>query len=407
MNREQLKYWLLLGRIKGVPQSAVRELFAEVLSKGNNKAKGNKKVEAREILEMDFAPPPGEGGKEPGRKGTGKDARIRLSSKVTKADRDFAERELDRIEKAGAELITMADPRFPEELLRTPDPPLYLYIKGTLPRVEEPKVAIVGTRRATAYGLTMAEAIARDLTKAGVVVVSGLARGCDSAAHRGALTGTDLSGAGADSGAGCSTIAVLGTGIDGVYPKENKGLHAEIAGSGLLVSEFPFGTPPLAQNFPQRNRIISGLSLGVLVVEAPLKSGAMMTVRLALDSGREVFALPGAVTSKASTGTNKLIKDGACLVRDSSDILAELGLDKGPRELDLFTEFTEGEKAAPKDPDAANITETLDKSVEPLHIDSLAEKTGLAPAQVSSLLLRMELEGRVRQMPGKLFLLKR
>jgi len=230
------------------------------------------------------------------------------------------EKEAALVEESGVSLLPVVDKKYPPRLAGISAPPLLLYGAG---RIESPSgstifdkrlpaVAVVGTRRASHYGLEMAEAIGRGLASSGIVVVSGMARGCDTAAHKGALS------------AGGLTIAVLGTGVDTVYPAENKRLYEEIKDSGVVLSEFPMGTAPLPMNFPLRNRIISGLSLAVVVVEAPHRSGAMMTARMALEQGREVFALPGHAGSRKGSGTNKLIKDGAVLVESAEDIIEAL-----------------------------------------------------------------------------------
>ena len=208
-----------------------------------------------------------------------------------------------------------------------------------------------------------------------------MARGIDSAAHRGAIAAKG------------KTIAVLGSGIDVIYPPENKGLYKDIASNGAVISEFPMGTPPLAANFPQRNRIISGLAMGVLVAEASLRSGSLITARLALDYGREVFALPGSITSSRSKGTNKLIKDGAKLVEDTRDILEELRIP-----YKTGTEITSSERLSAEEEQIMNLLD------EPCIIDSIIQKTGLPVSKVSSVLLNMELKGLIQQQPGKQFM---
>ncbi len=227
-------------------------------------------------------------------------------------DWDKLEERLARLTAQGAEMVTQDDPRFPAGLKQIPYPPPLLYIKGTLAPADNLAVAIVGTRGASYYGLKAARRLAGALAVRGVTVVSGLARGIDTAAHQGAL---EMSG---------RTLAVLGCGLDVVYPPENLKLYQEIPEHGALVSEFPLGTPPEARNFPIRNRIISGLALGVVVIEAGVKSGTAITVRYALDQGREVFAVPGPIDSPTSTGPHRLIQEGAKLVQDVDDILAEL-----------------------------------------------------------------------------------
>ncbi len=231
-------------------------------------------------------------------------------------DWDWVEAELERAREAGAAIISIADDAYPPGLREIPDPPLVLYAKGDISIASQDNaLAIVGTRRPTHYGLRMSERLAADMASLGTVIVSGMARGCDMAAHKGALM------------AGGATAAVLGTGVDRCYPVEAERLYEDICARGLVLSELPMGTEPFSYNFPRRNRIISGLSRGVLIVEAPRRSGAMMTTRLALEQNRDVFAVPGPATSYKSQGPNSLIKQGAFLVEEAGDILASWGLD--------------------------------------------------------------------------------
>jgi len=228
----------------------------------------------------------------------------------------------------------------------------------------------------------MSQDLSRELSRSGVVIVSGLARGCDTYAHIGALEGGGL------------TVAVLGTGLDTVYPRENDKLFNKIAKQGAVITEFPFGTPPLPHNFPARNRIISGLSQAVIVAEAPLKSGAMMTARMALDEGREVFAVPGKTTSDKSSGTNQLIKDGAMLVDSAEDILKAFSIEvKKESKADQRVKLNGNEE---------KIIEAV--SDEPVHIDSLLNKTGLAIKDLSYILLDLELRGLIKQLSGNLYI---
>src|SRR5580704_16753875 len=218
----------------------------------------------------------------------------------------------DKMAESGAVVITMGDPRYPQPLREIFDPPILLFARGRVELLQSLSVAVVGTRRPTPYGLAVAERLSGDLAHAGLTIVSGMARGVDAAAHKGALA------------AGGDTIAVLGCGVDIVYPSENRRLAAELAAKGLILSEFAMGSTAFPQNFPVRNRIISGFSSGVLVVEGAQYSGSSITAKLALDQGREVFAVPGNVTSKASWGPNLLIKQGAKLVQDWNDVIVEL-----------------------------------------------------------------------------------
>ncbi len=344
------------------------------------------------------------------------------------------EREAALLEESGVSLLTVSDKEYPTRLASIFAPPLVLYVAGRLESPAGvsifdqrlPAVAVVGTRRASHYGIEMAEAIGRGLASSGIIVASGMARGCDTAAHRGALS------------VGGLTMAVLGTGVDMVYPAENKRLYEEIKESGLVLSEFPMGTAPLPMNFPLRNRIISGLSLAVVVVEAPLRSGAMMTARMALEEGREVFALPGHAGSRKGSGTNKLIKDGAVLVESAEDIIKALSSDQlgagagqrqtkkrpdlnnNPEQPRLFSEQApearQSTEKATVQPAASLAGNGKEEGLEglvigflddgPLHIDSIVEKTGIAVQRLTGLLLDMELKGLVAQKPGKLFIKK-
>jgi len=296
------------------------------------------------------------------------------------------ERELALMRKHQVELITCLDTRYPATLLTIYDPPPFLYVRGELRGEDTVAVAVVGSRFASHYGTLVTERISRDLALEGITVVSGLARGIDTSAHRGAL------------GAGGRTIAVLGCGIDVHYPLENKKLKEEIVKHGAVISEFPMSTPPASLNFPVRNRIISGMSLGVVVVEASHRSGSLITARLALEQGRDVFAVPGSIDSLRSRGTHGLIKEGAKLVEDAQDILAELlpQLRGGVR----TGSISEGGKAV-LSREATRILDLLARGE--LQIDTIITDTGLSSSQVSSTLVELELEGLVRQLPGKLF----
>lgn len=296
--------------------------------------------------------------------------------------RDHAQRECELVERSGCRVVNFLSPEYPKVLLEIPDPPPYLYVKGEL-RELEPAIAIVGSRRASSYGLMTTARLAGDLAGHGVTVVSGMARGVDTAAHRGALKN------------GGRSVGVLGCGVDVVYPPENRQLFEEMAASGALVSEFPLGTIPLAENFPRRNRIISGISRGVLVVEAAERSGSLITAQYALEQGREVFAIPGNINCQGSRGANRLIKQGAKLVECVEDILDELP----PREKGG------GNAASPPAfslaPQEAALYTLLAES--PLHIDEIIVKSALTVGEVSAILLRLELKGAVAQLPGKFF----
>lgn len=313
-----------------------------------------------------------------------------LRAREGKGERE-ALAEIERLAGEGVRILTLADPEYPVNLRSIHDPPPVLYLRGNLQPGDARAVSLVGTRRASSYGLMVAETLGRELAAAGVTVVSGLARGVDTAAHRGAL------------GAGGRTIAVLGCGLDRPYPPENRRLLAEIARQGAALSEYPPGTPPLPRNFPARNRIISGLSLGTVVVEAGEKSGALITADFALEQGREVLAVPGPVTGKGSRGTNRLIKQGARLVEEARDILEELGLES------LFTVATGGRPADGSVPGGAALTaderQLLDFLASgPLDIEELACRSGLPAGRLNACLIYLEIKGLVRQLPGKCFI---
>jgi DNA processing protein len=278
-------------------------------------------------------------------------------------------------------IITLADEIYPRLLLEIADPPPLLYARGRVELLQRAALAIVGSRNATLQGEANAQTLARALSEAGLTVVSGLALGIDAAAHRGGLAGPG------------STIAVLGTGIDVVYPSRNAALGAEIAERGLLLSEFPLGTPPAAQNFPRRNRLISGIARGCLVVEAALASGSLITARAAADQGREVFAIPGSIHSPLAKGCHALIKSGAKLVESAEDVLAELA---GFR----ASGYASTTKETPASTEAGLLGHM---GHDPVDVDSLCSRAGMSAEQVSSELLRLELDGRVAALPGGLY----
>jgi len=296
--------------------------------------------------------------------------------------RGFAKEECDKVAACGARIVDVLSERYPRLLMEIPDPPPFLYLLGEL-KGSETAVALVGSRRASQYGLSTATRLARELAAQGVTVVSGMARGIDTAAHWGALKG------------GGRSVAVLGCGLDVVYPPENAALHEALAREGAIVSEFPMGTAPLAENFPRRNRIISALSRGVVVVEAGEGSGSLITARYALEQGREVFAVPGNVTVSGSRGANGLIKEGAKLVERVEDILEELGLEP------LSGALPEKPPAFSLTPQEAELYALLAQG--PLQIDDLIVRSALTAGEVSATLLRLELKGAVVQLPGKHF----
>lgn len=286
---------------------------------------------------------------------------------------------LARLERQGVRLLTIDDADYPQLLREVHDPPPVLYIKGELLASDRWAVAVVGTRRVTSYGRQVVERLVAELARAGLTIVSGLARGVDGVAHRVALE------------AGGRTIAVLGSGLDRIYPAEHSALARDIAASGAVVSEFPLGTPPDALNFPRRNRIISGLAMGTLVVEAGEASGALITADFALEQGREVFAVPGSILSAASAGPNRLIQEGAKLVTCAQDILEELNISAAAQQ-EVVRE------ALPENETEAHLLRLMGS--EPRHIDELGRAAGLPAAEVSSALTLMELKGLVRQVGG-------
>lgn len=298
--------------------------------------------------------------------------------------REALEEESRLLEAEGVSWVLWDDPGYPVPLQTIPSPPPVLYLKGTWEKRDLKAIAIVGSRRATHYGRTVAEQLAYELASRGLTIISGMARGIDSAAHRGALA------------AGGRTIGILGSGLGVIYPPENKGLATKIAASGAVMSEFPFKTPPYRGNFPRRNRLISGLSLGVVIVEADLQSGALITADHALEQGREVFAVPGNITSKTSRGCHKLIKQGAKLVETWADVWEELEPHLGPSP-------PQGTREA--FPLLAGGEERLYRLLEegPLHIDELIGRSGLTPSQVASLMLSLVMKGLVEELPGKVF----
>ena len=286
-------------------------------------------------------------------------------------------------------VLTLGDLSYPALLLQTADPPLLLYLQGRPDLLAAPSVAVVGSRNPTAQGADNAHDFAKALSRGGLVVVSGLALGVDGAAHEGAL-------AAASGGAG--TIAVAGTGLDIAYPSRHASLAQRIAQNGTLISEFAPGAPPIAANFPQRNRIIAGLSLGTLVVEATLRSGSLITARMALEAGREVFAIPGSIHSPQSKGCHALIQQGAKLVQTAEDIVEEL---RGSRRAALPATAS---TAAAADADAAPADPVLEAlGHDPVTMDALQARTGWPTAELSARLLDLELDGRVARLPGGLF----
>ncbi len=294
--------------------------------------------------------------------------------------------------------ISINDAEYPEILKKIHSPPKVLYINGSFKEEDDFAVAIVGSRRASRYGIEMGEKLGYDLALRGVTVVSGMARGIDSAAHRGALT------------ANGRTIAVMGSGHDHIYPPENKDLYKKIAESGAVISEFENGVSPLPQNFPIRNRIISGLTLGIVIVEAAKNSGALITADFALEQGREVFAVPGKISSVTSEGTHELIKDGAKLVQSAEDIMEELSLHEIEPVAGRDRELNE-EKISKKTTRYVYNSLSYDErkvykilSDEPMYIDDVVKESGVELSLASKVLLVMELKRLIKELPGKQFI---
>lgn len=350
-----LRYWIGFNRIKGIGAIRVRRLLDYF---GDLQAAWNASPEAlREA---------------------GLDRRV-IENLVSARSQVDLVAELGRLEQNGAQLLTWDDPAYPRNLLNIAQPPPVLFVKGALLPADDWAVALVGTRHASAYGREVARELASGLAASGVTVVSGLARGVDVAAHRAALE------------AGGRTIAVLGSGIDTIYPAEHKDVAEAIAQAGAVVSDYALGTPPEAANFPPRNRIISGLTKGVVIVEAGEVSGALITADFAAEQGRDVFAVPGNIHQRTSVGTNKLIQQGAKMVTGVADILEELNLA-------LVTEQRTARAALPADETEQRLLACL--SAEPVHIDELGAQMALPISQVSGALALMELKGMVRQVGG-------
>ncbi|MFN2500468.1 MAG: DNA-processing protein DprA [Pyrinomonadaceae bacterium] len=321
-----------------------------------------------------------------------------IESIIKREFHDRSQTELDRVKQLGGDVLILDDGSYPALLREIDDPPVVLYVKGDWQACfEQPCVGVIGSRTCSTYGINASDMLSRDLAARGISIVSGLARGIDAAAHKGAMRGKGR------------TIAVMGTGIDSVYPRENNGLVREILTSGgCVVSQFPLGTPPLKDNFPYRNRIISGLSLGVLIVEASERSGSLITARLASEQNREVMAVPGNITSGNSFGTNYLIKSGAKLVQQWQDVVAEL-----PSEIAASILPPKIDSAAAngnnRQPDLvpADMSENEQKvwavlsPDESTHIDILLETTGLSFGDLNNALVALDIRDLVRVLPGK------
>ena len=309
--------------------------------------------------------------------------------------RDKAAREIEELARLGGQALCLTDERYPTLLRETYDPPIVIYCLGDISAAfTQPCVAVVGSRRCSTYGRNVAEKLSREIAERGITIVSGLARGVDSAAHRGALEGRGL------------TVGVMGTGLDSVYPKENRKLAERILEKGALITEFPLATPPVSQNFPFRNRVISGVSLGVMVVEAAERSGSLITARLAFEQGRDVFAVPGNITSGKSFGPNYLIKDGAKLVQTWRDVIEELPADIKATILSAERGESRVKQLVIDDVALSESERKLMKMLsadEPVHIDHLISKSGLSLGDLMGALLQLEMTDRIRQLPGKSF----
>jgi DNA processing protein len=366
MDRKSLYYWLALNRIAGVGQVSYARLLERF---GSPERVFQADLTALQSIE-----------------GLRKTTALAIV-KFRRAEK--IDRELDRLEQQGVGILTFNDPLYPPLLAKIHDPPPYLYFKGRPSAQDGRSLAVVGSRNGTSYGIRMTERLAWSLSQNRLTVVSGLARGIDTAAHQGTLM------------AGGRTVAVLGSGLDVIYPPENEKLFHQIIEEGMVCSEFPLGTLPERQNFPIRNRIISGMSLGVMIVEATLRSGSLITARLALDQGREVFAVPGSIESFKSSGTNRLIKQGAKLVEHAQDILEELRFEEPPGVVEEKAESPDQITRPNLSSGEKQIWELL--SQEPLHVNLVARQSQMEISRILSLLLEMELKGLIKQLPGKLF----
>jgi DNA processing protein len=299
-----------------------------------------------------------------------------------------ATRNIDR-----CRLLNWTEPEYPQNLLQIYDPPVLLYVRGDVQVLSEPSIGVVGTRRPTLYGTQMAERLGRELAARGLVVVSGMARGVDALGHQGAMA---VNG---------RAIGVLGTGVDVCYPKENRKLYDKVLERGAILSEFPLGTHPAPENFPIRNRIVAGMPLGVVVIEGAQYSGSLITARLAMEFGREVFAVPGNVTQPVSFAPNLLIKQGAKLVTNGEDVIEEL-----PTPIRAALVKAEAPEAEQRNLLAAASLNSTERKVydllstdEPRHIDDIVERSGLHSSEVLATLFDLEMKGVIRQMPGKQF----
>jgi len=311
----------------------------------------------------------------------------KASALLSKKNLDQAAADVERCRQKGYTVLTLEDKKYPEYLRETFDPPHVLYCAGDVEILKEPAVSIVGARKPTTYGRAIAHKLAGDLASCGLAIVSGLARGIDSIAHWGAVKKG-------------RTVAVLGSGLENIYPKENSRLAEKIAGNGAVITEFPLRVQPLGFHFPQRNRIIGGLSLATVVIEATMKSGSLITARLALEQNREVLAVPGNVTSDLSQGTNWLIKAGAKVVEGWKDVVEELPYSIRDELLSCGEQKTE--ERVELDKRETEIYEQLSPETA-LHVDEILDRTGFSVSEALSVLLNLEIKGHIMQLPGKYF----
>ncbi|GJM16448.1 MAG: DNA processing protein DprA [Thermodesulfobacteriota bacterium] len=367
--REDWKYWIALSMVNGIGIVLIRNLLIKFYS-----VKDIFEASKKELANVEG-----------------------IGSKNAEAIKSFnnwdkVDQELEKIEKWGIQLLPLNDPEYPASLLQTYNPPPLLYMKGEILSQDTLSIAIVGSRVPDRYGRSVTETLSSELVSMGVTIVSGLARGIDSIAQSEALK------------KGGRTIGVLGCGLDQIYPPENKKLYTAVSQNGAVISEFNLGTPPIAQNFPRRNRIISGLSLGVVVVQASEKSGSLISASFALDQNREVFAVPGEVTKKLSRGTNWLIKRGAKLVETVDDIVSEIDALRKLQTSDLFEEDRNEKILASLSKGQKEVFSVLTK--DPMHIDEITKMTGIESSSLLSTLLTLELNDFVAQLPGKHFQIK-
>jgi DNA processing protein len=359
---ESLADWIRLERTAGVGTETARKLLAAFGLPQNIFVAGFSalaKVASERVAHALLAPPADE----------------------TQA---LIDRTLAWAEQSGNHVVTLADDQYPKTLLDIADPPIMLYVKGRIELLPNPSIAVVGSRNATAQGISNAEKFSEILSQGGLTIVSGMALGIDAAAHQGGLRGNG------------ATVAIIGTGTDIVYPARNRALAHQIAGGGCIVSEYPLGTPALASNFPRRNRIISGLARGVLVVEAAAQSGSLITARMAAEQGREVFAIPGSIHSPLSKGCHQLIKQGAKLVESAQDILEEFShyAVSAPKQAD--TQLT-------VDPDRPQDALLEAMGFDPVTVDALAVRCRLDAAALNARLLDLELNGLIEMLPGGIY----